>query len=284
MLELWEEGAHSSEVLESSKATGSGKLQTLGGMGPPRGGGYVKAQELQEVTVTVPTLSVSSVASFSVHGMIGSIPLELLVDTGAVVSLLNASVWKGINNTETHTVLQQWSGKKLVGINGTPLSVKGCELVRLLGVLSLKGVLWCRMVLWLMLLWGWTSFKSITVSLIQEKKLLRFSAVNLSVGLHGVHAAADKNTTKNMESVGLVTMEKILVPSESEMELMVKAAGSVTEGVWMVENNSASFHGVIVARAVACPKDGLIPICVINSLHCSLPLKKGVELAKMEII
>ena len=284
MLELWEEGAHSSEVLESSKATGSGKLQTLGGMGPPRGGGYVKAQELQEVTVTVPTLSVSSVASFSVHGMIGSIPLELLVDTGAVVSLLNASVWKGINNTETHTVLQQWSGKKLVGINGTPLSVKWCELVCLLGVLSLKGVLWCRMVLWLMLLWGWTSFKSITVSLIQEKKLLRFSAVNLSVGLHGVHAAADKNTTKNMESVGLVTMEKILVPSESEMELIVKAAGSVTEGVWMVENNSASFHGVIVARAVACPKDGLIPICVINSRHCSLPLKKGVELAKMEII
>ena len=116
------------------------------------------------------------------------------------------------------------------------------------------------------------------------KKLLRFSAVNLSVGLHGVHAAADKNTTKNMESVGLVTMEKILVPSESEMELIVKAAGSVTEGVWMVENNSASFHGVIVARAVACPKDGLIPICVINSRHCSLPLKKGVELAKMEII
>ena len=33
MLELWEEGAHSSEVLESSKATGSGKLQT--GMGLP---------------------------------------------------------------------------------------------------------------------------------------------------------------------------------------------------------------------------------------------------------
>ena len=127
-------------------------------MGLPRGGGYVKAQELQEVTVTVPTLSVSSVASFSVHGMIGSIPLELLVDTGAAVSLLNASVWKGINNTETRIVLQQWSGKKLVGVNGTPLSVKGCvhTCVLIGGVLSLKGVLWCRMVLWLMLLWGWT--------------------------------------------------------------------------------------------------------------------------------
>ena len=87
-----------------------------------------------------------------------------------------------------------------------------------------------------------------------------------------------------MQSVGLATIQKILVSPESEMELMVKAAGSVTEGVWMVENNSASFHGVIVARAVACPKDGLIPIRVINPRHCSLSLKKGVELAKMEII
>ena len=71
------------------KATGSGKLQTLGPAtrgrirkGPRTAGSY---------TVTVPTLSVSSVASFSVHGMIGSIPLELLVDTGAAVSLLSAS-------------------------------------------------------------------------------------------------------------------------------------------------------------------------------------------------
>ncbi|KAL5509242.1 hypothetical protein EMCRGX_G004580 [Ephydatia muelleri] len=71
---------------------------------------------------------------------------------------------------------------------------------------------------------------------------IRTYAVNLSVGLHGVRAAADKNTTKNMESVGLVTMQKLLVPPESEMELMVKAAGGC------------------------------------------LPLKKGVELAKMEII
>ena len=36
----------------------------------------------------------------------------------------------------------------------------------------------------------------------------------------------------------------------------------------MVENNPTSFHGVMVARAVACPSDGLIPIRVIN--HCQL--------------
>ena len=43
----------------------------------------------QKTMVTVPTLSVSSAISFSVSGMIGACPLELLVDTGATVSLLN---------------------------------------------------------------------------------------------------------------------------------------------------------------------------------------------------
>ena len=65
-------------MLESSKAARSGKHQPLSSMGQPRGGGNVKAQE---VMVTVPTtLSVSSATSFSVHEMISSIPVELLVD------------------------------------------------------------------------------------------------------------------------------------------------------------------------------------------------------------
>ena len=74
-------------------------------------------------------------------------------------------------------------------------------LVCLLGILSLKGV----------------------------SEILRFPAVSLSVGLHDACAAADKNTTKNVEFVAFVTIQKILLPPECEMELMVKAAGSVME-------------------------------------------------------
>ena len=68
------------------------------------------------------------------------------------------------------------------------------------------------------------------------KKLLMF----LSVGLHDVRAAADKNTTKKRAACWIRYSAEILVYSESEMELMVKAEGSVMKGVWMVENNSCS--------------------------------------------
>ena len=42
--------------------------------------------------LTVPTLSVSSSNSYCVQGTIASIPLCLLVDTGAAVSLLSADM------------------------------------------------------------------------------------------------------------------------------------------------------------------------------------------------
>ena len=76
----------------------------------------------QKTMVTVPTLSVSSAFSFSVSGMIAC-PLELLVDTGATVSLLNVNMWNKIDSTKLS--LEQWTGKKLVGVNGAPLLVKG---------------------------------------------------------------------------------------------------------------------------------------------------------------
>ena len=84
MLALREKRPHCTKLLGTPVATVAGKLQPLGGTGQPRGEGHVKAQKTM---VTVPTLSVSSAISFSVSGMIGVCPLELLVDTGATVSL-----------------------------------------------------------------------------------------------------------------------------------------------------------------------------------------------------
>ena len=146
-------------------------------MSQPRCGG--NAKKAQESMVTVPTLSIPSAVSFSVHGMIGSLSLQLLVDTGAAVSLLNASIWKEINSTETHIVSQKWTWKKLVGVNGTPLSVKECVHVPALiggggGVLSSKGPLQSWRIRWLMLFWRWTFSEAQLCYCFREKKLLRF--------------------------------------------------------------------------------------------------------------
>ena len=52
----------------------------------------------------------------------------------------------------------------------------------------------------------------------------------------------------------------------------------------MVENDPKLSHGVIVARAVTCPSDGLVPVRILNPQECSIELKKGTELAKMDHI
>ena len=198
------------------------------------------------------------------RGVIGSHPLELLVDTGVAVSLLNANAWKEMNSTETHIVLQQWSGKKLVGVNGTPLSVKVCVHVPVsIGGTEFEGTFAVLEDLVVDAILGQDFFQKHNCIIDSGKKLLRFPEVNLSVGLHDFREVTVQNMDKQ-KSVGLVTIQKILIPPESETELMVRATGSVTEGIWMVENNPVLFHGVMLVRALVCPSNGLVPICIIN--------------------
>ena len=42
------------------------------------------------------------------------------------MSLLSSKIWRDIENTRVPIIMQPWPGKKLVGLNGTPLSVRGC--------------------------------------------------------------------------------------------------------------------------------------------------------------
>ena len=53
-----------------------------------------------------------------------SVPVEFVLDTGAAVSLIREDVWSRISKSSPHVPqLQEW--KRLVGVNGSALSVKG---------------------------------------------------------------------------------------------------------------------------------------------------------------
>eukprot|EP00731_Ephydatia_muelleri_P008358 Em0004g696a len=112
-----------------------------------------------------------------------------------------------------------------------------------------------------------------------------FKSADVSVELLSPKAMEEMSST--VRSIGLVTTERILVPPECEMELMVAPVDNTVRalgGVWMVENDSKLSHGVIVARANTSPSDGLVPIRILNPRECSIELKKGTELAKMDHI
>ena len=49
-----------------------------------------------------------------------------MLDTGAAVSLIREDVWSRISKSGARIPqLQEWKGKRLVGANGSILSVKG---------------------------------------------------------------------------------------------------------------------------------------------------------------
>ena len=56
------------------------------------------------------------------HGLIW---LCIPATPGAAVSLLSTDVWRNVRAMGLPIVLQEWTGKKLVGVNGTPLCVEG---------------------------------------------------------------------------------------------------------------------------------------------------------------
>ena len=57
--------------------------------------------------------------------------VDFVIDTGAAVSLVRRDVWEQIVKGDCTLVLEQWAGRRLVGVNGAPLSVSGCKKVNI---------------------------------------------------------------------------------------------------------------------------------------------------------
>ena len=54
----------------------------------------------------------------------------MLIDTGSPVTLLRGDVWDKCN--KKHQELELWMGQQLVGVNGTPLAIRGFAVVEIL--------------------------------------------------------------------------------------------------------------------------------------------------------
>ena len=120
----------------------SGKLEALGVTGQtPKGAIEAKSQEPTALSVPGQTLqgnitkanpplpdstvvySVNPTASYSIRGHIQGMPATFLIDTGSVISIVKSAVW-----TQADSLCQQltpYTGSRLVGVEGTPLLVRG---------------------------------------------------------------------------------------------------------------------------------------------------------------
>ena len=60
---------------------------------------------------------------------IQGVPLCLMVDTGAAVSLLRKDKWQLLGGADKYK-LEQWTGSQLVGVEGSPVPVYGATCVK----------------------------------------------------------------------------------------------------------------------------------------------------------
>ena len=177
--------------------------------------------------------------------------------------------------------LQQWIGNRLVGVNGSPLSTKGFGSFDIVfgnkkfgATLIVTGDITVGAIL------GLDFLENHKCCIDCGAKILTFPHNKLSVQVHHVMPVKVEAPIE-CPAIGLVTLEKIVVPPSSEMEVMVKQA-SPGIGTWMVETDTSCRTGVMVARSLVCTNSSsLVPIRLLNSANNSVVLEKGMKVASM---
>lgn len=122
LLELWRR-APLPELYEpkGKRAAAAGKQETLNAKSRACEG-ELKAHEMDS---TIPTFSISSESEYLLSGSVNGIPASILVDTGAATTVLAKEVWDVLVAKTPEAQLESAAGKKLVGVQGTPLQLHG---------------------------------------------------------------------------------------------------------------------------------------------------------------
>ena len=202
-----------------------------------------------------------------------------MIDTGAAVSLVRRDVWEQIVKGDCTLVLEQWAGRRLVGVNGAPLSVSGCKKVDIfLNGMPFKVMCVVTDDIMVEAILGLDFVNAHNGIIDCGSKRLTFPSRNISVPLQMQSCPLQQNP------IGLIVKEKIVIPAASEVELMVDLATPVAKGTWVVTGNTSARHGVMVAHAVVCPNAKPVPVRVVNPREEIVVLKKGTEIAHMELL
>ncbi|KAL5505305.1 hypothetical protein EMCRGX_G006717 [Ephydatia muelleri] len=248
--------------------------------GPARGGEPVRTQNS---VLTVPTLSVNCGLSYRLKGCIATLPIEFIIDTGAAVSLLRSDIWAKAAKLDSKLKLEEGTGQRLVGVSGIPLSIRGVGLVQLkfaevptpmaatfviVDDLSVEAIL------------GLDFLEQCRCVIDSGLRRIDFPCQRVSLSLDNTQQKPYTCTPL----IGLVVKQKLLIPAESEQEIMVELDHQVFNHSWIVEGDRHGRHGLMVAHAVVSPSGRSVPLRVLNPRKEAVVVKKGTRIATMEAL
>ena len=237
----------------------SAESQTLEGQGT------MAQSSNSSSTPYLPLFSVTPTPAYRVNGFVNKIPATLLLDTGAAVTLLQGAMWQRIR-----TELKPWSGTKLIEPDGTAIAVQGTTTVTIMvgeGSFMADVVVVDGLIAEVLL--GLDFLEQHNCTIQAGERLLTLNNGKIVISLSG------SDTVGKSPRMVVNLLQSVHIPPQSEIEVMAAGCGDVSSGVWIVEPTTNGKLPVLVARAVATPRNGCIPVRLLNLSSTSTKVSKG---------
>lgn len=211
-------------------------------------------------TPYLPLFSVTPTPAYRVNGFVNKIPATL-----AAVTLLQGAVWQRIR-----TELKPWSGTKLIGPDGTAIAVQGTTTVTIIvgeGSFMADVVVVDGLIAEVLL--GLYFLERHNCTIQAGERLLTLYNGKIVISLSG------SDTVGKSPRMVVNLLQSVHIPPRSEIEVMAAGCGDVSSGVWIVEPTTNGKLPVLVAQAVATPRNGCIPVRLLNLSSTSTKVSKG---------
>ena len=247
---------------------------------PSRGCLYHTAarEARKSISIGVPLVnSLSPGLDFVVQGYVNNVPAKFLIDTGAAATVISSELWeKSKLEGEQLTVPP---GKRLVSVQGDPLQLKGSTQIEMsIGgvVFRTEAVVADSLTTDVILGRDFLKEKQCTIKMGKESSTLRFQDHGVTVNLDGADLG--------VEHVSIILDQGLHVPPCSEIETMGAVPAMTVHGSWIVEADKQCRSAALVARAIVNPKDGAVPIRLLNPRDEAVTIPKGTKVAMMELL
>jgi len=245
---------------------------------------YEESHSYKEDTVAHPDLIIAtSSPEFTTGHMVptevNGEQVNFLLDTGSAVTLLRQDVWKRCSTAANQ--LEKWDGARLVGVDGTPLSVIGSRKINFCftgvsfphSVLVVESLL-CEGILGM----DFLEHNQCSIDLTREGGAL-------FVGPHKTRIGLTTTATAKCECASVTVAHTVCIPARSIVEITANVQGSVSNGdAYLLEGTEGSNSPTLIARAVVQPSDNKVIVQVLNAQKHPITLHRKSTIAQIQLI